>query len=672
MQMSESAEFVHVQSPFFAMACAKRFPMIAQLGVESGGRTKRHVEQNLLKPGLGGTACCEGKGSFGQPCLMQHSAEEVVYRAGAGAGAEAGAGGAARGGAGLDWRIVFRDERTFVVRLRREGGRVDGEFFRIAFSTEICPVSVWGDVVTDRPFPPKAEGSVFDVPDITVDYRAGTPLLLHFPDYGAMKVTCENPSISARQTMSADPGEVGLNLGCTNTGYHTRRRALHCGTVTVSFHAQEEVDEVELVFSVEKEHYPQMEGVDFSDAKWDGLKRCWQNSFTLDPRTLSMGDNIMLHGIAHLAIHFKSDMSVFTPPLLEDLPLQKFFHRVLEITFRDCVGDSGEIHARHASPEKRGKSSDFGFFDANISNLIALYNYIAATGDWSIAREHLENIRRAGKFLLALDRDGDGILELPYDGNAFREDRECRNWWDNFPFGHKDAFINLLAYRGLGNLAEILQKLGQDEDAKDIARLRERFAASFHRMFFNPATGVHCGWVSADGRMHDYMFTFISSMAINEGLVEEELSRQILGTLLAKLRAEGYGQWKWGIPGPLISVSEADGHIWEPMQRWGSYENGGFCGQTAYHFIQALYQVGMREQADEILFAMMATFEKEFTHSGAFPGYMRSVDWRTKEGIPCGYNYLADNYYFLLAAVTGHYGRKMPGIGDAKAENAKG
>jgi len=45
-----------------------------------------------------------------------------------------------------------------------------------------------------------------------------------------------------------------------------------------------------------------------------------------------------------------------------------------------------------------------------------------------------------------------------------------------------------------------------------------------------------------------------------------------------------------------------------------------------------------------------------------FPGYMRSVDWRTREGIPCGYNYLADNYYFLLAAITGYYGIAMPKV----------
>ena len=159
--------------------------------------------------------------------------------------------------------------------------------------------------------------------------------------------------------------------------------------------------------------------------------------------------------------------------------------------------------------------------------------------------------------------------------------------------------------------------------------------------------------------MHDYMFTFINAMAINEGLVDSVEGKQILQRLLVVMEKEGY-DFVYGVPGPALPVAKEDRQGWEEMSRRGRYENGGLCGQTAYHFIQALYQVGMREKADEILFKMMATFEREYTHSGLFPGYLRSVDWRTKGGEPCGYNYLADNYYFLLAAVTGYYGIRFP------------
>ena len=71
-----------------------------------------------------------------------------------------------------------------------------------------------------------------------------------------------------------------------------------------------------------------------------------------------------------------------------------------------------------------------------------------------------------------------------------------------------------------------------------------------------------------------------------------------------------------------------------------------------------MYKVGLESEADEIFKAILNTYETQFTHSGLMPGYVSSVDWRTKNGVPCGYNYLADNYYFLLAVYTGKY--KMP------------
>ena len=160
--------------------------------------------------------------------------------------------------------------------------------------------------------------------------------------------------------------------------------------------------------------------------------------------------------------------------------------------------------------------------------------------------------------------------------------------------------------------------------------------------------------------MHDYAFTFISAMAINEGLVDEALAKEILQRLWNKLEENGYGGFKYGVPGPAIPVHPDDRSDWGPMADWGQYENGGFCGQTAYHFILALYRVGMREKADMILFNMLDTFERLPTQSGLTTRFTESWDWRTRDGRPCGYNYLADNYIFLLAAIQGHFGIELP------------
>jgi hypothetical protein len=643
MKLLESEDFVHFRSPWLAAAFARHKPMIAHFGVESGGRSRCHLESNLLKPGIGGRF--HPRGGEELEVQFSHSEAGVAYASGA-----------------SSWSMHFSNERTLVLRF---AGRMEERFFSMAFAPAVAPVTVWGRWLGDSRAPyhfPKP----IDIPDVSVKYTL--PVSVHFPSFGRFSITSSSPHVRLCKTMSADKGMSGLNLGWSNGGAHTTCVAYHHGIVELAFEQVEPAEEIELTFRVEDELVPVIG--DFSDPKWNGLRRCWQNAFTLHPPTMTMGDNPVLSGVAHMSVHYKSDMSVFTPPFTPDLSVHDVLRRQLDITFGECVGPNGEINARYRTGRGLARHGRYEFFDSSVSNPIALYNYVAATGDWSLVERYKDNLCRTARFLMGFDQDGDGILEFPYDGNTFRDDREYRNWWDNFSFGHKDGFLNLLAYRALGNLAELLENEDRPDVVGEIENMRTLFARNFHAQFFNPETGVYAGWISADGRKHDYMFTFIAAMAINEGLVEQSVAEAMLSILLAKLRKEGYGNWKWGIPGPLLSVSESDGHIWHRMQDWGFYENGGLCGQTAYHFIQALYRTGMRDIADEILFRMMDTFENERTHAGVFPGYMGSPDWRSKDGIPCGYNYLADNYYFLLAAITGHMRVEMPKVSRAALANA--
>lgn len=78
-----------------------------------------------------------------------------------------------------------------------------------------------------------------------------------------------------------------------------------------------------------------------------------------------------------------------------------------------------------------------------------LYDYLLATNDWAFVRRYQEEICRLVRGVLATDTDGDGIFESPFHGNYMDPKRESLNWWDDFAFGHKDAYVNLQAYRGL-------------------------------------------------------------------------------------------------------------------------------------------------------------------------------------------------------------------------------
>lgn len=633
MKKHASKEYAHFFSPYFAVAFARACPMIGYLGVESGGRGWGHMDQNLLRSGLGGVLVAGDADSLDAKCDFDETDDGVTYR------------NVKLGDATLDATFQFIDERTLRLSLKATGGKVQGGFFRISFAPDVTPANFWAQPKTWEKDPqPWRNSNLEPLPQVRPFHMPG---LVSLPDYGLLELTSPTEGLTVTERLVPNLERAGLNLGCTNTNDMTARVAYHHGCVELTVESPKAVDAIELTIKSREEIVPKIAGYDFDDATWAGLKRGWMNNFTLNPATLSLGDNFILNGLGHLSIHWKSDVSVFTPELLPGLNLHHFFRNAVDRSF-----------VKHTDDE--GKMTGYGW-ENGACNLIALHAYMLGTGDWELARTHHKKIRKVIEYNLSLDQDDDGILEASYHGNDFHGEKTSLNWWDAFAFGHKDAYGNLVYYQAFRRIREVLEGLGDDDLVEKIDAFLTKAHANFHKVFYNQETGVYAGWISQDGNLHDYYFTFITAMAINEGFVnDEKLARDAMQKLLDKLDQNGYGDYKYGVPGPAAPVDVNDRTDWAPMADWGRYENGGFCGQTAYHFILALYNVGMREEADRVLFNMLAYFEEGPTHSGLNPGFCKSWDWRSRDGQPCGYNYLADNYVYLLAAVQGHFGVELP------------
>lgn len=637
VRIDRGGEFITFVSPYYAVAWAKAFPMMSYLGVEAGARSTRYTDRSLLRPGKGGVLTANQNDSFGKrEATASYQAGNISYRDVAFGNGEQ-----------RNCTIYPQGPHSFAMDITTLNEGMGGEIFRLHTAPDVSPVSIWSKKTTDEPSHQYDTPETFYTPRI-VKASFQLPAVLHFPDYGLVKVEANDPDVYLQEHFLPDYDNTGLSLGPFNRGGHTYRKSVHLGSVVLSFHARKPINQVQIKFTVLEDNYPHLSGVDLSDSKFDGLRRCWQNAFTLNPETMTMGDNIMLSGIGHLALAFRADLLPFTPAL------------DASFSMIDALKNSIEIALKERIDPQTNRIADFGYECTEIT-LIALYDYLITTGDWSFIRQYLPEIKRLVKGVLDRDIDHDGIFEAPFHGNRLEDGRTSFNWWDDFAFGHKDAYLNLQAYRALEGIQKIFRKL--NEDTRQIEQALQQFKQSFHQTFYNSETGVYAGWVSQDGRMHDYMFTFITSMAINEGLVPQALGEKMMRIMLAKMQEQGY-DGVYGVPGPLLPVAKEDKGTWDEMTRWGRYENGGLCGQAACHFLNALYHVGLRAEADDILFKMLATFEREYTHSGVFPGYVQSVDWRTKGGAPSGYNYLADNYYFLLAAITGHFGVKYPELTD--------
>ncbi len=639
MKYSDIGNYACYGSRFLAVSFSTKFPRIAHLGIESGGRTRRQMDFNLLKPGLGAA-----------PFIWKELSDILFSSKSDSNGIKYICKGKQPGS--LSYQS--KDEKNLKITINTRKP-FSGNFFEFSFGNDVAPVTTWAQPADFAILSTKGADRKPDK-DGKVINRYRFPLLLHFPDHGLLKIECDNEDVICVEELIKLKEMTGLCLGYKNNGYHNQMFAYHHGATVLKFRSLNKIKKVSLTLTVEKENYPQIKGRNFSAPKWNGLKRCWMNNFTLQKQSLTMGDNIALGGIAHLAMHFKSDLLLHTPALPNGLKVQDFLKRAIMISFEKCRSESGEINWEYQdNPHKKQKMASF--IDSTPSAIISLCNSFAWDKDAKFAERYIDRAVKAAKFLMQLDEDGDGIIEVPFHGNYFEEVHgRNRNWWDNFAFGHKDIYFNLLCHQALRLLLELQKNLNSVDAQEEIRNFLKMFDANFDKTFFNPKTGVYAGWISRDGKIHDYMFTFATAMAINEGIVPREKAVRAMKILLRKLDEMGFGDFKYGIPGPCIPVATKDTISWDFMGRWPRYENGGLCGQTAFHFIQALNNCGLRKEADRILFTMLDTFENEPTHSGLMPGYMKSIDWRTKEGNPSGYNYLADNYYFLLAAVTGHFG----------------
>ena len=249
-------------------------------------------------------------------------------------------------------------------------------------------------------------------------------------------------------------------------------------------------------------------------------------------------------------------------------------------------------------------------------------------------------------------------------------DEPGKEWFDVYDFEGPDAFSNAADYRAFLCMADVEELAGRQDLAKRYREDAERIKAVYFKTFFNPATGVLAGWKSPDGKLHDEMFPWVNGFAIYQGLVPAEQAKPILQTMLAKMKSIGFKSFQYGLPTNLIPMSPADYFpktSGAPKQAdgkdtWQIYMNGGATPPYEYYFIQALYQAGLADDAERLLWPLMQSYEKGTFNAGIeLPGQKQRNPvgsafyvWDGSRGR--GEGYLPENWQGLDALFTGHFG----------------
>ncbi len=520
-----------------------------------------------------------------------------------------------------EWKFNFNDNGFSLISFHGAG---EGIAFDLQINQEINHATVLG--LTDRPGEIKL------------------PCVIHFPAMGSLRVN----STSKDAVLLFDA-----------------RRDVSPHFVRIQFPPATN-DQGSLSYDVEvTQIYPSLQGME-QDTLYEGFRRNFINIFQINPKLQVLANNSSSDPCAFTLFEY-SDIALYTPPLAEGLTALMLLRQTLDkyLAGFKAYGMKGyHIFGDNSDSSDSGVVSDF--LDTYPSLLIAAFNYVKGTKDLNWLKKNYSGIRSWADRMFSYDKDGDGLLEYPLSGNSGSWGNSDKvvarpsNWWDTIGFGHKDAYANALAYRAALGLQQLADWAGNSEESMVYKKKAERIKAVYYKTFYNPDTGILAGWKSADGKIHDYYFTFVNGVAITYGLIEDEEANGIMDRVLAKMKEVGYDNFSLGLPGNLVPVRRED--YVHHDRRWGGgvkedgsdgfqiYENGGATACYSYFTIRALQKLKRKKEADNILNPILTSIG-----AGNFQGKCNNGmtrDWKTWTGECWGYEgFLVDSYHVLLALV---------------------
>ncbi len=450
------------------------------------------------------------------------------------------------------------------------------------------------------------------------------PLFLHAPGQGSFRVTSNSPAVRWRsdswRTTYTTTAELKLGEEPQPEGDYLLPAGRH---------------RAEIEFGVTQHHV--RVGKRTPPVVRRALNRCALTALTYRPDTATLTNN----GNSIQAIICADGWSAITMCLGRILP---------NLNAHDLLGDTLARHLDGGPSYGAGRILKAGavhyledeYLMSGTALLLGLGDYLgsAPTAGW-LAR-HRESIRAELRRMRARDLDGDGLVESPHRRGISGQHQWSTNWWDVISFGWKDAFANALLYPALRKLAVFFPE-------ENLAAWAETLRAPYRPAFYNKQTGWLAGWRCRENRLHDHAFLFVNGAAVSGDLVEPATARKIIQRLWNELQRLGPMDFRLGLPGNLRILPRDDQAV--PMTD-GVYMNRALTHSQARHFIGALYKVGMTREADGLLRDLLETLGS----GTAFGGCGSGLDWRRRDGAPCGYEGLLTDQFGILALAIQRYG----------------
>ena len=392
------------------------------------------------------------------------------------------------------------------------------------------------------------------------------------------------------------------------------------------------------------------------EKRWAAARRGWFNLIQQSCGSSGGGkevagvwaNNVLSDPVSSF-LYMLSDATLLVPELAPGVTMPPILRRAIEYFIDHKTTDYGMVgytaggtpatEGDKGDPDPNDKNYNAGkhqmVMDSNPSVIIGAWSYVKASSDTNWLKQRIKDLEFIAHYIEKRDIDGDGLIESRQSGNnGSRPPRNPDTAWDCYSSGHKNAYINALVYRAFNNLADLEKQLGDNKKEQKYHQRAEKLKASFLKTFYNPETGWLGLWKSKDGKLHDIYSDVPTSLAVTSGIISKEEGKEMLQRYWKALEATGFNRFDLGVPICLRPVPRQEMEHYTEFQQ---FLNGGCCVSNTTYTLDAFYTVGMTQQADMILDAMLKR-QKDgvFPNGGGFQngfvdhmGYGAEVfDWK--------------------------------------------
>jgi hypothetical protein len=464
------------------------------------------------------------------------------------------------------------------------------------------------------------------------------PTYMHAPDCGTFRITQSGDKAVLRQVIPSGGHDLGghcmMDLVPETTGLKERYGFIPAGNWRGVFS-----------FAVDPQiPWPEIVG---QEPRLSGLPKYSLNiaQWRVDQSVLA---NNIISQDCPLSVQFYAEMAVYAPVMKDGISPMALVVPTVD-RYLDGLGGHLMWHGFKVEVTPPGKwyaSLESGGFLIN-----SAWYAVHTVGGKPLLERWLPRLEALAGHLEAHDTDGDGIVDSGDRGH----------WFDNYklPEGVREAHSTAVNYEAYLHMADLKIMAGRKELAAHYQKRAQLIKDNYLNMFYNPETGVIGGWRDVEGKLHDRMFPWINGYAICAGLVPDELANQIMDRLFAKMKEIGFTQFQYGLPTNLLPMGKDE--MSHGYREWEGYMNGSITPPYSGYVIQALYKLRRREQAEELLWSQVASFDKGTFNAGiGILGPRRnpvgSAFYYWDGAKSNGIGYLPENWHAYAGIFAGHYG----------------